>query len=357
MPENHAPRPDGRRPTVSVVIPCYKYGHFLPGCVHSVLDQDGVDVRVLIIDDASPDDSAQVALRLAAEDPRVEAHVHEVNKGHIATYNEGLIDWADGDYSVLISADDFMTPGALARATAVMEENPAIGFAYGHAPWFKDDEPLPEPRTEVTDVKVWRGLDWLDIVCRRGSNVISSPEVVVRTSVQQAIGGYRADLPHTADAEMWMRFAVHADVAHLRGVDQAFYRIHQAQMSTSRVPHVDLVHRKAAYDAIFDVYADRIPGADRLRRFANRKMAREALWRACRAYERRRMDSTPIDELVGFAEGAYPRTSRLPEYWGLRWRRIVGPQACPYLQPLILSAVHKRIRTQLMWRRWARQGI
>ena len=357
MSENPAAALDARRPSVSVVIPCYKYGRFLEGCVRSVLDQAGVDVRALIIDDASPDDSAQVALRLAAEDPRIEVRIHEENKGHIATYNEGLLEWADGDYSVLISADDYMTPGALARATAIMEGNPAVGLVYGHAPWFQDGEPLPTARTNVTDVKVWKGLEWLDIVCRRGSNVISSPEVVVRTSLQQAIGGYRADLPHTADAEMWMRFAVHSDIAHLRGVDQAFYRIHAAQMSTSRVPYVDLVHRKAAYDAVFDVYANRIPDAGRLSRHANRKMAREALWRACRAYERRRMDSTPIAELVAFAESAYPDTSRLPESWGLRWRAAVGPQACPYLQPLILSAVHKRIRTALMWRRWARQGI
>ena len=124
MPETLAPSTDRRRPSVSVVIPCYQYGHFLPDCVRSVLDQEGVDVRVLIIDDASPDDSAEVALRLAADDQRVEARVHEVNQGHIATYNEGLLGWADGDYSVLISADDLMTPGSLARATAVMEADP-----------------------------------------------------------------------------------------------------------------------------------------------------------------------------------------------------------------------------------------
>jgi glycosyltransferase involved in cell wall biosynthesis len=357
MPENRSSRTEGRRPSVSVVIPCYGYGHFLPGCVQSVLGQDGVDVRVLIIDDASPDDSAQVALRLAAEDERVEARVHEVNKGHIATYNEGLLEWADGDYSVLISADDVMTPGSLARATAVMEAEAGIGFVYGHAPWFEDDQPLPTPRAEVEDVTVWRGLEWLRIVCRRGSNVISSPEVVVRTSVQQRIGGYRADLPHTADAEMWMRFAVHSDVAYIKGADQAFYRIHATQMSTKRVPYVDLVHRKAAYDALFDAYGDRIPDVDRLRRYAGRKMAKEALWRACRAYERRRMDTTPIAELVEFAENAYPEAARLPEYWGLAWRAKVGPQASPYLQPLMLSAVHRRIRTMLMWRRWAREGI
>lgn len=51
---------------MSVVIPCYRYGHFLEDVVHSALcDQHGVDVRVLIIDDASPDDSAEVARTIA----------------------------------------------------------------------------------------------------------------------------------------------------------------------------------------------------------------------------------------------------------------------------------------------------
>jgi glycosyltransferase involved in cell wall biosynthesis len=345
------------KPSVSVVIPCYKYGRFLPDCVRSVLDQEGVDVRVLVIDDASPDDSAQVALRLAAEDKRVEARVHEVNKGHLATYNEGLLEWADGKYSVLISADDLMTPGALARATAVMEAKPEIGFVYGHAAWWRDDQPLPTPRVETKGVTIWRGMDWLTIMCRLGHTVISSPEVVVRTSVQQKIGGYRPDLPHTGDAEMWMRFALHSDVGYVKGVDQAFYRIHASQMTTERVPYVDLVQRKAAYDALFEVYGERIPNAGRLRRRAGRTMAKEALWRACRAYERRRMDTTPIAELVEFAESAYPRTARLPEYWGLRWREKVGPQTCPYLQPLMVSAVHRRVRTALWWRRWAREGV
>jgi hypothetical protein len=357
MPENPAPRRDGRRPSVSVVIPCYKYGRFLPACVRSVLDQDGVDVRVLIIDDASPDDSAQVALRLAADDERVEARVHEVNKGHIATYNEGLLEWADGDYSVLLSADDLLTPGSLARATAVMEADPRIGFVYGHAAWWQDDQPQPTPRLENKGVTVWPGVEWVEIMCRRGYNVISSPEVVVRTSVQQRIGGYLPELPHTGDSEMWMRFAVHSDVAYVKGVDQAFYRIHGTQMTNERVPYVDLVQRKAAYDALFEAYEQRIPNGARLRRRAGRTMAKEALWRACRAYERRRMDSTPISELVEFARGAYPHVTQLPEYWGLRWREKVGPQLCPYLQPLMLSAVHRRARNALMWRRWAREGV
>jgi hypothetical protein len=128
-------------------------------------------------------------------------------------------------------------------------------------------------------------------------------------------------------------------------------------MTTERVPLVDLQQRKAAYDALFEAYGDRIPGADRLRRKANRKMAKEALWRACRAYDRRRMDETPVTELAEFGMATYPDARRLPEYWGLQWRRRVGPRVCPYLQPIMLSAVHRRLRNMLWWRRWAREGI
>ena len=96
--------------TVSVIIPCYNYAHFLRECVESVVSQAGVEVHVLIIDDASADNTAEVAAELLAHHPGVEYRRHEKNCGHIATYNEGLA-WASGDYTVLLSADDLLTPG------------------------------------------------------------------------------------------------------------------------------------------------------------------------------------------------------------------------------------------------------
>src|SRR5208337_1578043 len=84
--------------TVDVVIPCYNYARYLRRCVQSVLSQSGVDVRVLVIDDASSDDTPQVGNDLAGSDSRVEFRRHEVNRGHIATYNEGLIGWSTAKY-------------------------------------------------------------------------------------------------------------------------------------------------------------------------------------------------------------------------------------------------------------------
>src|ERR1700749_1026150 len=136
--------------SVSVVVPCYKYGHFLEEAVSSVLDdQEGVDVRALIIDDASPDDSAEVARKIAARNPRVDLIVHETNKGNIATFNEGLLEWADGDYCILMSADDRLTPGALRRARDLLDAHSGVGFVYGHPLWITDGAPLPSARAKV----------------------------------------------------------------------------------------------------------------------------------------------------------------------------------------------------------------
>ncbi|WP_213030299.1 glycosyltransferase family 2 protein, partial [Acinetobacter baumannii] len=51
---------------IDIIIPCYNYGRFLERCVQSVLDQKVSELRILIIDDASTDDSLAVARRIAA---------------------------------------------------------------------------------------------------------------------------------------------------------------------------------------------------------------------------------------------------------------------------------------------------
>ncbi|GAA2150942.1 glycosyltransferase [Kitasatospora kazusensis] len=346
--------------TVSVVIPCYKYGHYLADCVSSVLDeQPGVDVRVLIIDDCSPDDSAEAALKLAAGDPRIEVRVHEVNKGHIATYNEGLLGWADGDYTVLLSADDRLTPGALTRAVALLDAHPEVGFVYGHPIHFQHGSPLPPARTELRGTTVFPGKWWLERRFKEAHGCITSPEVVVRTSLQQEAGGYDPELPHAGDIEMWMRLASRADVGYLRGVDQAYYRKHGGNMSATEFGGQmdDLRQCKAAYDAVVTGCADRLPDAARLADTVNRKLARFALRRAVRAYDRGRTAEVPEAELVAFAAECWPAYRSLPEYHGLQLRRKVGARVMPYLQPLILTAVVAKVRERLWWRSWRLRGI
>ncbi len=322
--------------SVSVVIPCYTYGHLLGDAVSSVLDdQPGVDVRVLIIDDASPDGSGETARAIAAGDPRVEAVVHPTNRGHIATYNEGLLDWADSAYSVLMSADDLLTPGSLRRSVDLLEANPGVGFAYGYALRFRDGEPLPAPRTMPRGWSVWSGRSWLERRFRLARSGISSPEVVVRTATQQRAGGYDPRLPHLGDTQMWMRLASISDVGYVRGVDQAFYRQHAQNMSLSYDQVAELRQGLLAFDSILEDLGPDLADAPGMARLVHRKLAWEALFAATRAYDEGRVASTPVDDLVAFAVECWPQAHRMPIYRTLRLRRLVGARTMATLSPLV----------------------
>ena len=99
------------RPTVTVVIPCFNYGRFLPFAVHSALTQRDVEVDVVIVDDASTDDSLQVARELAAECPEYRDSA-STNQGPVATF--GAMDCGSylGSLLLRLDADDMLTPGA-----------------------------------------------------------------------------------------------------------------------------------------------------------------------------------------------------------------------------------------------------
>jgi glycosyltransferase involved in cell wall biosynthesis len=344
--------------SVSVVIPCYNYGQFLPEAVSSALDnQNGIDVRVLIIDDASTDDSVDVARQIAACDSRVEVSVHPANRGHLATYNEGLLEWAGGDYSVLLSADDRLTPGALRRAGDLLDARPDVGFAYGHPLHFRDGIALPPARTTVRGWSIWSGQWWLERRFRDAHNCITSPEVVVRTSLQKRVGGYDRRLPHTGDIEMWLRLAAHANVGYVRGVDQAYYRLHGENMTKARTSLIDLQQRRLAYEVLLERCADTLPDPAKLSATVHRKIAWEALWYAARAYDRRRTERTPVDELTAFAIDCWPHARELPLYRALQLRRRVGPTVMPYLQPLVLSAVVRKAQNWWWWQSWKWRGL
>ncbi|WP_018684757.1 glycosyltransferase family 2 protein [Actinokineospora enzanensis] len=345
--------------SVDVVIPCYRYGSVLPIAVRSVLDQPDVDVRVLVIDDCSGDGSADVARRLSEQDSRVTVREHKQNKGHIATYNEGLLEWASADYCALLSADDALTPGALRRATRLMDAHPEVGFVYGRPLHWDGSDPLPPARTEDKGWTVYKGQSWLRRRFALGDGCITSPEVVVRTSVQQRLGGYDPELRHTGDIEMWMRFALHHDVGYLRGVDQAYYRVHGQNMSAAYYASVvaDLRQRLAAYTAV-TTRADN-PMADKteLDRQVRRVLSRDALRRAGRAYDKGRADVDPVDELVDFARESYGDIENLPEWHTLQLRKRLGARRSRALSPLVLTAPARRVRHHMRVLKWQREGI
>lgn len=270
-----------------------------------------------------------------------------------------MLEWVKADYAVVLSADDALTPGALERATALLDEHPTVGFAYGRPVHWHDGEPLPAARTKSTGWTIHPGHQWLRRRFATTHGCITSPEVVMRTELWQRIGSFDPALPHTADIEMWMRFALHADVGYLRGVDQAYYRLHDTNMSSAyygRSGLDDIRQRLAAYEALLRKANGQLPDSERLVRRLRRNLAREALQRAGRAYDKGRTEIEPVTELVELAREAFGEITSLPEWHTLQLRRRLGPRRAVVLRPFVLTPAGRRLRSYWRLWRWKRSG-
>lgn len=312
---------------VDVLIPCYGYGHFLEECAESALSQAGVDVRVLVIDDASPDNTEHVGRTLAARDSRVTYRRHVTNQGHIATYNEA-IDWATGDYLLLLSADDYLVPGALARATALMEKRTEVTFVFGNAVMRFADGACENVLPFGNVAEKFRILTARDFITACGStNIVPTPTAVVRTSVQKNVGGYLPHLPHSGDLEMWLRLCARGSVGFINE-PQGVYRRHDVNMSRNYdVNHglPDLLQRRAALMAFFEGSHNYLAGNPDLKEFLLRDLSRVAMLRASRAFNRWQFEG--MRESLSFATETYPRIRRSLPWLKLAIKRAVGPNA------------------------------
>jgi glycosyltransferase involved in cell wall biosynthesis len=357
-----------RCPIVSVIIPCYNYGRYLTQCVNSVLDQEGVRVDLIVIDDASTDGSDQIVRELGMRDVRIRTICHTSNKGHIATYNEG-ISQVTGEYTVLLSADDLLTAGCLARATSLMEQYPAVGLTYGSPVEFTDDA-LPPAHTTARSWIIWQGQDWIAQSCKTGENPLKCPEAIVRTSVLREIGGYRSNLPHAADFELWMRAATVSDVGYVVGADQAYYRNHASNMHHSSFDVLDdYTQRLISFDTIFSERSGLLENPDSMRSTAHRTIARIALSQAMRdttyraiassafnhaigAYATGVVGDESVDDYIALALKAWPDARQLAEWRALDKLACVRDRPPKLHLSLILRMAMRKIRTRfLLWRR------
>lgn len=321
---------------VDIVVPCYKYGHYLRGCVESVLGQQGVEVRILILDDASPDHTPEVAAELVGQDSRVEYRRHESNKRHVDTYNEGLLEWASADYSLLLSADDVLAPGALRRATAVMASSPDVVMVHGQQLLITDSPPPVERDTLETDspATIVRGEEFVKRCCTGGDNPVATPTVVVRTALQHKIGGYRKSLPHSCDMEMWLRFAARGAVGYVAAI-QAFKRMHQSNMQYQYLGGRlgDLKERYETFVSFFREDGHLLQAPEQLRAQAMKSLGEQAFWIASSAFDSG--DNAECEHCLAEALRIYPDLAAAPQFNRLRWKRRLGRRGWSVLRPIV----------------------
>lgn len=297
--------------SVDVVVPNYRYGRYLRACVTSVLDQGIDDLRVLIIDNASDDDSVDIARQLAAEDRRVQVVARSRNLGPHASFNEG-IDWAEADYLLILPSDDILLPGCLRESASFLERNPGVVFTYGEAILSYGDERRSEFHTHrQPSWTVMEGGHFIDRFCRNAFFRIANSSLVVRTSAQKAAGYYRPEIPHTDDYEMWLRLACLGDVAQT-GAAQSVLRRHGANQSreVDGRPCRHLAETRVAIDSFFRNEGAGLPGWEDLRTRALHSLAARAYWSGSSNICRGRMHAAR--ELFGFAFGLRPSMALLP---------------------------------------------
>lgn len=266
--------------SVDVAIPCYQYGRFLRDCVASVLNQGIPDTRVLIIDNASTDDSVDVARQLATGDRRIEVIARQTNLGPHASFNEG-VDWARSDYFIVLCADDLLTPGSLLRALSVLERHPEVTFAFGTDVHCADDGqvPLVGAGAEEAPWHLLTGHKFIEERCRNPERYIAAGMVLVRTAAQKQAGHYRPQLPHTDDFEMLLRLACFGSVAYTPAT-QGIKRVHGFNRTNNYLAERtrDLVERLAALDSFFANEGRGIADAERLGRLGRRSISERAYW-------------------------------------------------------------------------------
>lgn len=251
-----------------VLVPCYNYGRYLADCVESALRQDAA-MRILIIDDASTDETSEIGPELARTYSEVEYFRHQKNIGHIRTYNEG-IDWASGDCFALLSADDLMMPGAVSRAKSVFLRYPDVLMVYGRELQFVDGTSVGSlldgsaSAHMVSETSAIAGtyakatsVAVLDASTEMKPRIEYMPEfyrmiatggqihacaTFTRTNAQKRLGGYLESLPHAGDLEMWLRFAAHGPVARVPRF-QVARRQHLSNMWKSYDAEADIRQR------------------------------------------------------------------------------------------------------------------
>lgn len=237
-------------PTVSFVVPCYKLGHFLAECVGSVLSQTYGDWELLIMDDCSPDDTAEVAKSF--HDPRVKHIRNEQNLGLVNNFNKG-ISLSRGKYVWIISADDYLRrPYALERYVKLMEKHPTVGYTYSPAAKVEKGQ---ETEIQLSDGKsrIIRGHDFVRRLLE--GNLILAPTAIVRRECYEQMGvfptapvwaGEQLDFNWAQDWYLWCLFALSFDVGYLAD-PMVCYRLHALSVTSTLTQH-ESIRRCVAAD-------------------------------------------------------------------------------------------------------------
>jgi glycosyltransferase involved in cell wall biosynthesis len=185
------------KPEITAVVPTHNRRDLLQLTLRTVLGQRDVDMEVVVVDDGSTDDTAQVVTALG--DPRLRLVRHDTAQGVSAARNRGVAE-AAGEWVAFVDDDDLWAPDKLARQ---LEAARHTGRAWAYAGAVKVDAaqqltgggPPPGPDEVMARITRWNPMPG---GC---SNVIAS------SALLHSAGPFDRQLVNLADWDLWIRMA------------------------------------------------------------------------------------------------------------------------------------------------------
>lgn len=224
---------------ITVVVPCFNYGHFLEQCVESVSRQSHQDWECIIVDDGSTDDTPAVCSFLAGQNPKI-TYIRQANFGLSAARNAG-IRRARGELIQLLDADDLLEPHKLRAHAEYLDANPRVDIVVGRAGFFDTETPRTIRAWRKSGVNVRmepppspRPPDILRALVE--GNMLVVHATLVRPRVFESVGYFDDSLRAYEDWDFWLRCALAGkQFAFISAAeDRALVREHTANMTWNR---------------------------------------------------------------------------------------------------------------------------
>jgi len=205
-------------PLVSVIIPCFNQGRFLGDAIASALSQTYPHVEVVVVDDGSDDNTAEIA----ASHPEVR-YLRRDRGGVASARNEGLAA-SRGSNVIFLDADDRLKPDAAAVGLRELSADPALAFVAGRCTVIAfDGTPLDVAAGPVIERDHYGEL-------LRNCYIWTNAAVMYRRLALESAGGFDATLSGSADHDLYLRLTRQFRVR-CHGHVVAEYRRHGANMT------------------------------------------------------------------------------------------------------------------------------
>jgi len=176
------------RPFFTVLIPTYRRCDLLPRAVSSVLTQSWTNFELVVVDDASPDATAEVMARI--DDPRVRYLRRAENGGAAATRNSG-IEVARGSWISLLDDDDEYDPEFLARTREVLAgAPPTVGLTWCGIRWLRDRDGEREVLREELWQPTYRDREHAYRSFLRSRRIGTNCGITLRRDAVAEVGGF-----------------------------------------------------------------------------------------------------------------------------------------------------------------------